>query len=41
MKAEFVAFSAAIQEAVWLKIFLSYLGLKEDASNPILVNCDS
>ena len=41
MKAEFVAFSAAVQEAVWLKSFLSHLGIKEDASNPVLVNCNS
>ena len=41
MEAEFVAFLAAVQEAVWLKSFLSHLGIKEDASNPVLVNCDS
>ena len=28
MEAEFVAFSAAVQEVVWLKSFLSHLGIK-------------
>ena len=41
MDAEFVRFSAAVQEAVWLKSFLSHLGIQEDASNPVLVNCNS
>ena len=41
MEAEFVVFSAAVQEAVWLKSFLSHLEIKEDASNSVLVNCDS
>ena len=41
MEAEFMAFSAAVQEAVWLKRFLSHLGIKEGASNLVLVNCDS
>ncbi|KAK9098657.1 hypothetical protein Syun_025702 [Stephania yunnanensis] len=41
MEAEFVACSAAVQEAVWLRRFLSHLGFDKDASSPVLVNCDS
>ena len=41
MEDEFMAFSAAVQEAIWLKYFLSHLRIKKDASNPVLVNCDS
>ena len=41
MKVEFVAISIAMQEVVWLKRFLNHLGLNEDVSNSILVNCDS
>ena len=41
MEAEFVAFLVVVQEAVWLKSFLSHLRIKEDASNLVLVNCDS
>ena len=41
MEAELVAFSSVVQEAVWLKRFLDYLGVTNDASNPVLVYCDS
>ena len=41
MEAEFVAFSSAVQEAVWLKRFLDHLGITNSASSPVLVNCDS
>ena len=41
MEAEFVAFSSAVQEAVWLKRFLDHLGVTNDASNPVLGYCDS
>ncbi|KAK9080956.1 hypothetical protein Syun_031353 [Stephania yunnanensis] len=41
MEAKFVACSAAVQEAVWRKRFLSRLGFDKDASSPVLVNCDS
>jgi transposase InsO family protein len=41
MEAEFVAFSAAVQEAVWLKRFLIHLGVFQGAVDPVTVNCDS
>ena len=41
MEAEFVAFSSAVWEAVCLKRFLDHLGVTNDASNPVLVYCDS
>ena len=41
MRAEIVALSVAVQEAVWLKMFLNYLGVVNDLSNSVIVNCDS
>jgi len=41
MEAEFVAFSAAVKEAVWLKRFLVHLKILENAAEPVLVHCDS
>jgi len=41
MEAEFVAFSAAVQEAVWLKRFLNHLGFGENETNSVLVYSDS
>ena len=41
MEAEFVAFSAAVQEALWLKRFLDHLGVIANVADPVLVNCDS
>ena len=41
MEAEFVAFSSAVQKAVWFKRFLDHLGISNEASGPVLVNCDS
>ena len=39
MKAKFVMVSVAVQEFVWLKSYLSYLGDK-DASNLLFMNDD-
>ena len=41
MEAEFVALSIALQEGVWLRIFLEHLINKVDTIEPVLVNCDS
>ena len=41
MEDEFVALSAAAQEAIWLGRFLDYLSVTENAANPVLVYCDS
>ena len=41
MKAEFMAFSSAVQEAVWLKRFLDHLGVIATSIDLVLVNCDS
>jgi hypothetical protein len=41
MEAEFVAFSAAIEEAVWLRRFLNHLGFCENETDPVLVHSDS
>ena len=40
MEAEFVAFSSAAQEAVWLRNFLDHLVDAND-SGPVPINCDS
>ena len=40
MEAEFVAFSTAAQEAVWLRNFLDHLMDASD-SGPVPINCDS
>jgi hypothetical protein len=41
MKTEFVIFSAAVQEAVWLRRFLNHLGFCENETDPMLVHSDS
>jgi len=41
MEAEYVACSAAVQEAVWLRRFLQHTGLVETSDEPVVVYCDS
>jgi hypothetical protein len=41
MEAEYVAYSAAIQEAVWLRRFFQHLEVVKDASDPMTIHCDS
>jgi hypothetical protein len=41
MEAEYIASSAAVQEAVWLKRFLGHLGIKSFLEKPITIHCDS
>ena len=40
MEVEYVAYSTAIQEAVWLKWFFQNLEVVKDASDPVTVHCD-
>ena len=40
MEVEYVAYSTAIQEAVWLKRFFQNLEVVKDASDPVTVHCD-
>ena len=41
MEAEYVACSATVQEAVWLRRFLQHLQIVMDAPNPVTIHCDS
>ena len=41
MEAEFIACSAAVQEAVWLRSFFCNLGVQSDCAGPITVYCDN
>jgi hypothetical protein len=41
MEVEFVTFSAAVQEAVWLRRFLNHLSFCENETDPVLVHSDS
>ena len=41
MEAEFVAFSATVQEALWLKSFFDHLGVNANSADSVLVNYDS
>ncbi|TXG60589.1 hypothetical protein EZV62_015162 [Acer yangbiense] len=41
IEAEFVAYSAAVQEAVWLKKFLEDLDVSKGMGKPVTVYCDS
>ena len=41
MEAEFVAFSAVVQETLWLKSFFDHLGVNAKSADSVLVNCDS
>ena len=40
MEAEFIACSAAVQEAVWLKCFLENLAIVTNVPRPVIVYCD-
>jgi hypothetical protein len=41
MEVEYVTCSAAVQEAVWLRRFFQHLEVVKDASNPVIIHCDS
>ena len=41
MEAKYVAYSAAMQEAVWLKRFIEDLKIVTDSSRPVTIHCDS
>ena len=41
MEAEYIACSAAVQEAVWLRRFLKHLDICTDSSDPVIIFCDS
>ena len=41
MESEYVACSAAVQEAVWLRRFLQRLSISDHAAEAVLVYCDS
>jgi hypothetical protein len=41
MEAEFVIFSAVVQEIVWLRRFLNHLGFYENETDPVLAHSDS
>ena len=41
MEAEFIACSAAVQEAVWLRRFLQSLGIVKGSSEPMIVYSDN
>ena len=41
MEAEYVACSVVVQEAVWLRSFFQNLEVVKDASDPVMVHCDS
>ncbi|XP_030939912.1 secreted RxLR effector protein 161-like [Quercus lobata] len=41
MEVKFVACSAAAQEVVWLRRFFQNLEVVKDASDPVMVHCDS
>ncbi|GAV67227.1 zf-CCHC domain-containing protein/rve domain-containing protein/RVT_2 domain-containing protein/gag_pre-integrs domain-containing protein/UBN2_2 domain-containing protein, partial [Cephalotus follicularis] len=41
MEAEYVACSAAVQEAVWLRRFLQRLDVTAHSKGPVLMYCDS
>lgn len=41
MEAEFIACSAAVQEAVWLKRFLQSLGITKDSFSFVKIQCDN
>jgi hypothetical protein len=41
MEAEYVACSAATQDAVWLKNFLYHLKILKSASDPMTIYCDN
>lgn len=41
MEAEYIASSAASQEAVWLRRFLKHLGVVDSAKEAVTIHCDS
>jgi len=41
MEAEYIACSASVQEAVWLRRFLQRLGILTHASDPVTIYCNS
>ena len=41
MEVEYVACSAAVQEAIWLRRFFQNLEVVKDASDPVTVHCNS
>ena len=41
MEAEYVVCSATVQEAVWLRRFFQHLEVVKDASDPMIIHCDS
>jgi hypothetical protein len=41
MKEKYVACSAAVQEAIWLKRFLQHLEIIVDALDLVTIHCDS
>uniref|UniRef100_A0A2N9F5U8 Reverse transcriptase Ty1/copia-type domain-containing protein n=1 Tax=Fagus sylvatica TaxID=28930 RepID=A0A2N9F5U8_FAGSY len=41
MEAEYVAYLAAVQEAIWLRKFFQHLKVIKDASDFITIHCDS
>ena len=41
MDSEYVAYSAAVQEGVWLRRFITELGFVARASEPVTIHCSS
>ena len=41
MKAEYVAVSLVVQEAMWLRSFLQDLNLTPNVNEPVEMNCDN
>ena len=41
MEEKFIAYSARVQEAVWLRQFLENLGIQDQCKGPVTINCDS
>ena len=41
MKAEYVACSAATQDAIWLRSFLQYLEIIKTTLEPVTIFCDN
>ena len=41
MEAEFMACSASVQEAVWLRSFLQSLNVTPNPSHPVMIHCDN
>lgn len=41
MEEEYIAYSATVQEVVWLRRFLKHLDIGKDTSDPVTIFCDS